>query len=168
MSRRPIRATLLPCLAAGLLLAGCGITDPYARSDPAAQESTTTATTRSVPQPVPPASTAASVLERFTTTWLNWTTASLPAQRKQLATQATGALVGQIDGQRGQAISSSQASSSGRFVGAIQQSANTYVVVTYQVTGESDEAQAAYGVYLATVVRSGTDWKVSSWIPTTS
>jgi len=169
-------------IAAGLVsvaLAGCGLRDPY----------TTTTGVRTQPRsavpgaPTPPApsrqaqgATGArseqSLLLRFATAWINWTAASLPAQRTALAALATGELAGQLRQDAAQALRSrlqevTGAYSRGRYVGVIPQPDGQLVVVTYEQAAPEGgaQAQAAYHVYLARAQHTSSGWRLSEWQP---
>lgn len=91
---------LLAVAGAALLLAGCGITDPYRT---ASATRTTTTSTSTGPSgldgpsprawPVPAAAAAdtpAAALARFARLYVNWRAAQLPIRARQLAAISTG------------------------------------------------------------------------------
>jgi hypothetical protein len=166
-------------IAAGLVsvaLAGCGLRDPY----------TTTTGARTQPRsaasgaPTPPApsqqaegaSSEQSLLARFATAWINWTAASLPAQRTTLAALATGELAGRLRQDAAQALRSrlqevTGAYSRGRYVGVIPQPNGQLVLVTYEQAAPEGGAQpqGAYHVYLARAQHTSSGWRLSGWQP---
>lgn len=178
-------------LVVSTILAGCGLQDPYSKGSHTASPATPT----TAPQThTPPrqssggasgargqqASGAAgalseqSVLGRFATAWINWTAASLPAQRTALAALATGELAGQLRQDAAQALRSrlqevTGAYSRGRYVGAIPQPNDRFVLVTYEQAAPEGGAQpqGAYHVYLARAQHTSSGWRLSEWQPAT-
>jgi outer membrane protein TolC len=148
-----------------LVLAGCGLRDPYSQppSKPA------------VPPPAKPApstpDTPAATIARFATAWVNWNYATLASERHELLTLSTGGLAAELREEAARAtttrlIEVSGAYSRGRYVGTIADGSGPTVVVTYEeVAPEGGQAQAAYQVYLARTARTTNGWRITQWQP---
>jgi hypothetical protein len=173
------------CLA-GVLVAGCGLRDPYVGSRTATSTATevqsstvqAAATSTASQSAAAPAMTGTSpaaqsnspraALERFATSWVDWTAGGQASQRARMLSQATGPLLSELGNVEAQMPYVTRGTGGGRYVGAIEQSANNFLVVTYELSGTGKQAQAAYGVYLATVADTSAGWKLSAWTPTSS
>jgi hypothetical protein len=163
-------------LVVSAILTGCGLSDPYSQ-----QPHTGAATAPGVapqmrpPQPESPsgASSATSVIARYTTLWVNWTAATLPRERAELFALATGQLADELRNDAAQTVKNrlqevSQAYSRGRYVGVIAQRAGRTIVVTYEeVALVGGQPQGAYHVYLARPQRTPSGWRLSEWQPAT-
>ncbi len=171
-------------LAVAVLLAGCGISDPYTSTQRAAS-SADRAIERSehdgpAPRPaLPPARGAASAtsqqaLARYGAVYVNWTAATLPANERRLAAMSTGQA-------RAQALAESSAppatltryavANAGAVV-AIAPGQGTergkWAIVTDEQTSGDGPYQglpATTHVTWATVTRSAGGWIVSGWYP---
>ncbi len=164
---------LTPTVAALLVLvvlAGCGLRDPYAQ-----QRSTSPANGPATPvTPVPvrsAGSTAGQAIARFTGLWVNWRAGSLPAERRALLELAAGRLAGELRRDAAQAARTqlqevSGAYSRGRLVGVIGQTTGQIAVVTFeQASAQGGPAQSAYHVYLARTEHTTGGWRVIEWQP---
>lgn len=157
-------STLLVLVA--VLLAGCGISDPYTPPPP---------TTPSAPAPrtgaKPEAAGSRGAVERFTRAWVNWSAGTLPAERRVLAALALGRLAGELRRDAAQALRTaleqdSGAYSHGRLVGVIREGDGRLVLVTYEVSAPAGgAAQGGYHVYLARTQHTTQGWRVSEWQP---
>lgn len=173
------------CLA-GVLVAGCGLRDPYVGSRTATSTATevqsstvraaaTSAASQSAPapattstSPAAPSNSPQGALERFATAWVDWTAGGQASQRAQMLSQATGPLLSELNNVEAQLPYGTKGAGGGHYVGAIRQSSTNFLVVTYELSGKGNQAQAAYGVYLATVADTSAGWKLSAWTPTSS
>jgi hypothetical protein len=162
-------------LSAPVILAGCGLRDPYAQQSER-RAPTPSAAAPAAPPAVPlngPAGSATDVLARYATAWVNWTGASLDRQREGLLTLAAGPLEDELRKDAAEATRTrlqevSNAYSRGRYVGAIPQAGETTIVVTYEeVAALGGQAQGAYHVYLARTARTAKGWRVTQWQPVT-
>ncbi len=171
-------------LAVAVLLAGCGISDPYTR--PQRPASTAAAAIErgehdgppSAPGP-PPARGAAAVtpqqaLARYGAVYVNWTAATLSGNERRLAAMSTGQA-------RAQALAESSAppATLARYavanagaVAAIAPGQGTergkWAIVTDEQTSGDGPFQglpATTHVTWATVTRSAGGWVVSGWYP---
>ena len=162
-------------LSAPVILAGCGLRDPYAQQSvrPAAAPSVAAPAAPAAVQLNGPAGSPTDVLARYATAWVNWSAASLERQRAGLLTLAAGPLEDELrkdaaEATRTQLQEVSNAYSRGRYVGAIPQAGETTIVVTYEeVAALGGQAQAAYHVYLARTARTAKGWRVTQWQPVT-
>ena len=177
-----IRLALAPTVA--VLLAGCGISDPYARP----QRATSTADAAiergehdgPAPPPAPPpegaamATTPEQALARYGVVYINWTAATLPADERRLAAISTGQA-------RAQALAESNAppatliryavANAGAVV-AIAPGQGTergkWAIVTDEQTsgdGPYEGLPATTHVTWATVTHLVGEWIVSGWYP---
>ncbi len=161
---------LAPAVAAllvSVVLAGCGLRDPYAQ-----QPSTSPARPPATPLPGRSAGArAGQVIARFTVLWVNWSAGSLPAERRALLGLAGGRLVVELRRDAAQAAHTelqevSGAYSRGRLVGVIHQATGQMAVVTFeQASAQGGPAQSAYHVYLARTENTTGGWKVIEWQP---
>lgn len=161
MSKRLILVGVL----LALVLAGCGLRDPY--SQPASKPA--------VPPPARPTpatpDTPAATIARFAAAWVNWNYATLASERHELLTLSTGELAAELREEAARAtttrlIEVSGAYSRGRYVGTIADGSGLTVIVTYEeVAPEGGQAQAAYQVYLARTVRTTNGWRITQWQP---
>lgn len=161
--------TFAALLAAVALLAGCGISDPYAQPPAAALAHS--------PARVSPAGAPArekgarGVLARYTALWVNWSAGMLSADRRALLGFATGPLAGELrreqqEATRNQLQQVSGAYNHGRLVGVIEQVGGQLVVLTFeQAAPLGGQPQDAYEVYIARVIRTAHGWRVSEWQP---
>lgn len=165
MTPRKALSTLVVVMA--VLLAGCGISDPYTPSPPA---------TPLAPAPRTDANAGAAgssrgAVERFTRAWVNWAAGTLPAERRVLAALATGRLAGELRRDAAQALRTaleqdSGAYSHGRLIGVIREGGGRLVLVTYEVSAPAGgAAQGGYHVYLARTRHTTHGWRVSEWQP---
>jgi len=161
------RRVLLIVLAMSVVLAGCGLSDPY--SPPATKASVPQA---SVPARVTPTrATAQSVLTQFATAWGTWTYATLPQDREQLLSLASGRLATELREAAARAVRTrllevSGAYSHARYVGALTQDDGQTVVVTYEeVAPYGGHPQAGYQVYLARTEYTANGWRLIEWRP---
>jgi hypothetical protein len=159
-------------IVAGVVLAGCGLRDPYS------EQKTTAARGRVVQAPVPASTLATTtgaeaLLARYATTWVNWSATTLVRQRAALLSLATGALADELRQDAAQAVKTqlqevSRAYSRGSYVGVIRETAGRAIVVTYEeVATLGGAAQGAYHVYLVRTERTAQGWRVSEWQPAT-
>lgn len=171
-------------LTVALLLAGCGISDPYTRTQ-RPERTATAAIERGEhdgppPPPAPPpgrgaaAVTPQQALARYGTVYVNWTAATLPADERRLAAMSTGQA-------RAQALAESSAPpatltrywvANAGAVAAIAPGQGTergkWAIVTDEQTGGEGPYQglpATTHVTWATVTRSAGGWIVSGWYP---
>lgn len=163
----------LPLLAA-VVLAGCGVRDPYAEQPQARAWARGEA-----PQASPPVATlaradgATSVLARYATSWVNWSATTLAEQRAGLLALSAGQLAQQLHEDAAQALRArlqevSRAYSRGRYVGAISEHGGRALVVTFEeVAPLGGQAQGAYHVYLTRTARTAQGWRVMEWQPAT-
>jgi hypothetical protein len=148
-----------------LVLAGCGLRDPYSqpRSKPTIQRPAT-------PTPAAP-DTPAATIAHFAAAWVNWNYATLASERHELLILSTGGLAAELREEAARAsttrlIEISGAYSRGRYVGTISDGSGLTVVVTYEeVAPEGGQAQAAYQVYLARTARTTSGWRITQWQP---
>jgi hypothetical protein len=166
MTCRPLTLSALGVLVA-VLLAGCGISDPYNQPPPAQ----TAAAPRTEGASTGAPGSSLQVLERFTRAWANWTAGALPAQRHLLAGLATGRLAGELqrDATQARRTALEQASgaySHGYLVGLIREGDGRLVLVTYEVSAPAGgAAQGGYHIYLARTQHTTHGWRVSEWQP---
>jgi type IV pilus biogenesis protein CpaD/CtpE len=166
MTRRALTLSSLAVLVA-VLLAGCGISDPYTQPPQA-----------KIPAAAPPmasdsqpSGSSRQVVEGFTQAWVNWSAATLPTQRHLLAALATGGLAGELRRDAAQALRTqleqdSGAYSHGHLIGIIREGGGRLVLVTYEVSAPvGGAAQSGYHVYLARTQQTDQGWRVSEWQP---
>jgi hypothetical protein len=167
---------MLPLLlaAAAILLAGCGLADPYARQSHAHPVGVAQSAKPPAPQPaLEPTTSAATVLARFAQVWVNWSATTLPAERSALLALATGPLAQQLRADAAQAAKTqlqevSNAYSRGRYIGLIADQADRTLVLTYEeVAPLGGQPQGAYHVYLARTEHTALGWRVTEWQPAT-
>jgi hypothetical protein len=164
--RKTLTLSTLAVLVA-VLLAGCGISDPYTQPPPA------TPSAAAPPMGAKPEAAGSSpqVLERFTRAWVNWSAGTLPAERRVLAALATGRLAGELRRDAAQALRTeleqdSGAYSHGQLIGLIREGGGRLVLVTYEVSAPAGgAAQGGYHVYLARTQHTTHGWRVSEWQP---
>ncbi len=169
-----MRKRALPILlAAGVLLTGCGLHDPYS---PQPQSTTRTSLGQAAQrQPVPQesAGSKASVIARYANVWVNWSATTLPRERTELLALAAGQLADELRRDAAQSVRNqlqevTQAYSRGRYVGVIRQSNGRAIVVTYEeVAPVGGQAQGAYQVYLAQTEHTTKGWRLTEWQPAT-
>ncbi len=165
--RRP--ALTLAALLTVVLLAGCGLRDPYAQ--PASTGPTMPpATTRAATEGRSAGRSAGQALARFTALWVNWSAGTLPAERRALLGLAAGQLAGELRRDAAQAARAqlqevSGAYSRGRLVGVIRQATGQVVVTFEQASAQGGPAQSAYHVYLARTEHTTGGWRVVEWQP---
>jgi predicted small lipoprotein YifL len=166
--RRP--TLTLAALLAVVLLAGCGLRDPYAQ--PASTEPTTPpATTRAATEGRSAGRSAGQALALFTALWVNWSAGILPAERRALLGLAWGQLAGELRRDAAQAARAqlqelSGAYSRGRLIGVIHQATGQIAVVTFeQASAQGGPPQSAYHVYLARTEHTTGGWRVVEWQP---
>jgi hypothetical protein len=148
-----------------LVLAGCGLRDPY--SQPRSK--------RTVPPPATPTpaapDTPAATIAHFAAAWVNWNYATLASERHELLILSAGGLAAELREEAARAsttrlVEVSGAYSKGRYVGTISDGSGLTVVVTYEeVAPEGGQAQAAYQVYLARTTRTTSGWRITQWQP---
>lgn len=162
-------ALILAVLLVSIVLAGCGIRDPYTqppRTRPTAPPVTAGTTAKGRV-----AGSARQVIAWYAAAWVNWSAATLPSQRRVLRRLATGQLAVQLRRDAAQALRTrleevSGAYSRGRLVGVIAQAGGRSVVVTFeQAASQGGPAQSAYHVYLARTRHTTHGWKVIEWQP---
>jgi hypothetical protein len=162
-------------LSAPLILAGCGLRDPYAQqAEGPAPTSSSASRAAAVAVPLNgPARSATDVLAQYATVWVNWTAGSLDRQRAGLLTLAAGPLDDELRHDAAEATKTqleevSNAYSRGRYVGSIPQAGQAAIVVTYEeVSALGGQAQATYRVYLVRTARTAEGWRVTQWQPVT-
>jgi hypothetical protein len=168
---RSRRIFLILFAAASVALSGCAIQDPDA---PPRTSSSKAA--RPLPSSLRSAGTADSaayLIAHYANVWANWSATTLPRERSELLTLATGQLAQELRRDAAQAVKNqlqevSNAYSRGRYVGAISQSNARAVVVTYEeVAPEGGPAQGAYHVYLAQTEHTTSGWRLTEWQPAT-
>jgi hypothetical protein len=169
------RRALPVLLAAGAVLTGCGLRDPYSQ-----QPHTHHAAARVEPAELPlseetpdRANGATRVLARYARAWVNWSAPTLAGERAALLALSTGRLAVQLRQDAAQAVKNrlrevSNAYSRGRYVGVIREAGGGAIVVTYEeVAPVGGSAQGAYHVYLARTGRTAHGWRVTQWQPAT-
>jgi hypothetical protein len=161
------RRALPIALALSVVLAGCGLSDPY--SPPATKPTLPHA--RGPALVTPARTTAQSVLAQFAMAWGTWTYATLPQDREQLLSLASGRLATELREAAAQAVRTrllevSGAYSHARFVGDLTQDGGQTVVVTYEeVAPYGGHPQASYQVYLARTEYTAKGWRLIEWRP---
>jgi type IV secretory pathway VirB10-like protein len=193
---RTIRPSQLSAAAlASVLLAGCGISDPYKASSHSTSSPTTSPPTASTPatmgsageSPAPPPPTPASqtpasvqptqqqAIAQFARLYTNWTWRTLTAQQHRLAQISVGAA--RLAEQQAAAASSGDAiisrgqiTNQGSLVSAAPSltSPGEWVVVTHEQTGgnsQYDGLQASWHVTLAEVVKVAAGYVIGRWQP---
>jgi hypothetical protein len=184
------RTRALPIIAASAIampLAGCGITNPYASHTDAAKTTAAPSTTPWTPPPAtnpqPAVSFAGSgspqaALERYATADINWTSATLGADQRHLASISLGAaramaLQAAATYGAGSQLQKSRVTNSGQVtsIAAGQGPLRGRWVITTQehTSGSGDYAglPAQAHVYYARVQHTTTDWVITQWSPQT-
>lgn len=169
MSRHALTAILA---VAAVAVTGCGISDPDAPPPP-----TTTAAaaleqpSRRVSTPPSPAASYGErgLLARFARAWFTYTFSALPAQQRELAGLATGALAQQLarNGEadlQAQYIRVTSIRSHGE-VEAIVVRPHAAIVVTREALTTNGQTQTAWDIYLATVANTTAGLRVATWTP---
>jgi hypothetical protein len=171
MTMTASRCLATAALAAGALATtGCGLSDPYAATTPAAPPAVTVA---DAPRPAPSTSAArtpADAIRRFTTLFINWHFDQLPQVKTALAAQATGSLRDELLRQARDAQSEvSRRASNQANTGTVEvvndpHSTGRFYVVTRETAQLGDaRSQSAYLVYTAAARRSSAGLKVSAF-----
>lgn len=180
------RFNLLLLGALTVVLAGCGLSDPYGH----APATTTNATAprvvdnevrpaqpyRDTSRPAAPAATPEQAIKRFAALYVNWTYRTLGAHRLQLARVAVGAAAaeqrrGAAESAHDYELAQGRVSNRGQLVGVAARRggrAGEYIVVTRETTTGIDTYEGlppAYHVTLVTVQAVAGGWAVSAWEP---
>lgn len=179
-------AILLVVCAATALLTACGLSDPYATRDDDAPQTTSrvvdnevrpAAPYRDEHQPPPrPETTPEQAAAVFAELYVNWTYATLPATRRQLAALATGAAAAAqrraaVETRDDYELRAGKVENHGSVVSVSAErgaSADHFVVVTRETTtgaGTYAGLPPAYHVTLATIEAVDGGYAVSSWRP---
>ncbi len=164
---------LISALVGAAVLSGCGLRDPYARTADLGARASIAAPSPAQSGSAVGASSAATVLARFGTAWVNWSSSTLAHERETLSALATGALAAQLRRDAARAARSrlqevSLAFSRGRYVGVLPQPAGRAIVLTYEEAAPAGGTpQGAYHVYLARAELTATGWRVAEWQPAT-
>jgi hypothetical protein len=185
-----VPSQLARALATVVLLAGCGISDPYAqqhaaepstsRTRPAAQTAEIPDHDGPAPVPAPPAApsayspTPAAALARYARLYLNWSWATVASAQRQLATISQGqaraqALAGArkppAQVRRYQVQNAGELAATARGEGP--ESGKWAVVADERTTGTGpyEGLPAISEVIWATVARGPQGWIVTGWYP---
>jgi hypothetical protein len=174
--RRHHRRTVAAVLTAlALMVAGCGLEDPYANQPEDATEETASTTTEA-PQPPEAApgrepAGRRDALERFAQTWMTWSFETLADTRKRLAALAGEALRERMlryasDAEDDLALRTANSSNGGSVEGVLLRRGAPALVVTRETTrfGDGGE-QSGYFVYEADAEQIDGTWKVVEWRP---
>lgn len=170
------RRTLPILLAATTILTGCGLQDPYSPQPRRASGRAGGEAAQPRPSSQGSASSAgsvASVIARYASVWVNWSATTLPRERAELLTLASGQLAEELRREAAQAVKTqlqevSPAYSRGRYIGVIRQNDGRAIVVTYEeVAPVGGQAQGAYHVYLAQAEHTTKGWRLTEWQPAT-
>lgn len=166
------KRTLPILLAAGAVLTGCGLHDPYSPQPQTTRTSRGQAAQHQSARQEP-AGSEASVIAHYAKVWVNWSATTLPRERIELLALAGGQLADELRRDAAQAVRNqlqevTQAYSRGRYVGVIRQSNGRAIVVTYEeVAPVGGQAQGAYQVYLAQTEHTTKGWRLTEWQPAT-
>jgi hypothetical protein len=169
----------LVTVAATALATGCGVSNPYDKTQAAASAATTTAATTITAGPTGSpagahapraASGADEAVRRFAASLINWRFDQLPKQRLALVAQSTGALADEMKQAADQALTevsrraSNQANTGTVEVVADPKHNGQFYVVTHETAklGASDE-QSAYLVYRATAQKTDHGYKLTTF-----
>jgi hypothetical protein len=161
------RLKVVLVLLASIVLTGCGLRDPYeaqtASPAPGASKSVPAEAAGAAQLPVAPS--ARQVMARYAYLWVNWTTATLPARRRELAALAAGQLAVELHREATEfAQTVSGAYSRGRLVGVIAQADGRAIVLLFEQTAPvAGAAQGTYYVYLARTARTPRGWRLTGW-----
>ncbi len=167
------RRTLPILLAAGALLTGCGLHDPYSPQPQSTTHTSRAQAAQRQPAPLQAAGSKASVIVRYANVWVNWSATTLPRERTELLALAAGQLAVELRRDAAQAVRNqlqevTQAYSRGHYVGVIRQSNGRAIVVTYEeVAPVGGQAQGAYQIYLAQTEHTTKGWRLTEWQPAT-
>lgn len=179
-------ASTRPALAfaVAVLLAGCGISDPYTRTERATSTADAAIERGEHDGPAPPAApppvrgaaalTPQQALTRYGAAYVNWTDATLPANERRLAAMSIGQA-------RAQALAESSAPPATLTRYAVANAGTVVAIAPGQGTERSkwaivtDEQTSGDGPYQglpatthvtwATVTRVAGGWIVSGWYP---
>jgi hypothetical protein len=178
MLNHRIPAAVLTVAAATAVATGCGVSNPYDKTQAAAPASTAAAAPIAAAPAASPggaraphaARTADQAIRRFATTFINWRFDQLPKQRLALAAQSSGALAEEMQQAADQALTevsrraSNQANTGTVEVVADPKHNGQFYVVAHETAklGGSDE-QSAYLVYRATAQQSAGGYKLTSF-----
>lgn len=167
------RRTLPILLAAGAVLTGCGLHDPYSPQPQSTMHTSRGQAAQRQPAPQESAGSEASVIARYANVWVNWSATTLPRERTELLALAAGQLADELRRDAAQAVRNqlqevTQAYSRGHYVGVIRQSNGRAIVLTYEeVAPVGGQAQGAYQVYLAQTEHTTKGWRLTEWQPAT-
>jgi len=181
--------TLLALPAAAVAISGCGITNPYQHPSHTAPAGTTSAQTStastsaaaSTPPPVGAISGSSSpqaAIERYATDDINWSSATLGADQRHLASISLGAARAMAlqaaatygagsQLQRSKVANSGQITSIAAGQGPLR---GRWVITTQEHTGGTGDyagLPAQAHVYYARVQHTTTGWVISQWSPQT-
>lgn len=153
-----MKTIALLAVAGSMALAGCGVSDPYARSAPA----------RDRPAQLSATDSARVAVGQFALLWTNWSWRSLADQRRALSRLAAEPLHSQLlaGAQRaGHGLGSARRIGHGHVL-AVEIRYDTAVVVVSQSTSgvpaESDTG-GVIAVYRARLIRQLGRWRISAW-----
>jgi hypothetical protein len=168
--------TALFTVAATALATGCGVANPYDKTQAAAPAATTTAaTTVTAASPAgartrPAAASADEAVRRFATSFINWRFDQLPKQRLALVTQSAGTLAEEMQQAADQALTDvSRRASNQANTGTVEvvtdpkHNGQFYVVTHETAKFGATEEQSAYLVYRATPKKAGHGYKLTSF-----
>lgn len=172
--------------AVALVLAGCGLADPYQHPTSTPTASTTPAIVdnevqpthpyRDSRRPAAPAVTPALAIERFAGLYINWTYRTLAAHRRQLADMAIGTAAaaqrrGAVESSHDYELAQGKVVNRGQLVAVAPRRpgrVGDYVVVTRETTSGTDTYDGlppAYHVTLASVQAVPGGYAISAWDP---
>lgn len=187
----PRTRALLIIAAAGLAvpLAGCGITNPYQHPSHTAPARTTsaqtsTASTSAAASTAPPvgaisdSSSPQAAIERYATDDINWSSATLGADQRHLASISLGgaramALQAAATYGAGSQLQRSKVANSGQITSIAAGQGllrGRWVITTREHTGGTGDyagLPAQAHVYYARVQHTTTGWVISQWSPQT-
>jgi hypothetical protein len=176
MNRSRIIRSLTAAISA-VVLAGCGVTNPYQHPRTGTVYTTVNTTSHTtVNRPAPVAGGPRAVLRRFAQLSINWTSHTLANRQRQLAQLASGgaraqALQTAATYGAGSTLQRSGVANSGQItsIGPGQgPAAGQWVITTREKTtgrGDYTGLPSQRHVYQALVAYTRDGWKVSTWSP---